>query len=277
MSEQTMKILRMLEEGKLTVDEASELLAKVQDLEEEASKPEPEPGARHRPDMHFEMPNIPKIPNMPPIPDVGRIVNEAMAEAFRGVRHFGGSVGQESEPVGPMRYKGARFSGAQLEHTDLTDAKMDNRTRFEGADLRFASFVDADLRGADLRGADLSYSDFTDAKFNGADLRGAKLSRGTYIDADFRDADLHGADLSMSDLTDANFKHVKEPGLVLRGVTMVGLKYYSTEEDVEEATEGAVSERAEEVFPEPEAPPEAYESGSRATEGAWDEEELTST
>ncbi len=245
MSDQRMKILQMLEEGKITVEEAGQLLSKVDELQEEAeehtSGPQPPP--------HPHGPSFPHI-DIPHMPDVGRIVSDAMNKAFREVGRVD-FTGEETEAVGPMRYQGARFSGALLEHTNLTDAKMDRRTRFEGADLRHTSFVDADLRGADLRGADLSHSDFTDAKLNGADLRGARMSQGSYIDTDFRNADLRAADLSHSDLTDADFKGVKEPGLSLRGVTMVGLKYYSTPEDEAEeaaawaeAAEGAAEEAA---------------------------------
>lgn len=252
MSEQRMRILQMLEEGKISVDEASQLLSKVEDLNEETGEEAggPHPHAHHGPGPGF--PHI-EMPHVPPIPDVGKIVNDAMAEAFRSVRGAGFG-GAEGEAVGPMRYQGARFSGALLEHTDLTDAKMDSRTRFEGADLRHTSFVDADLRGADLRGADLSNSDFTDAKLNGADLRGARLCQGSYVDADFRNADLRGADLSNSDLTDADFKNVKEHGLLLRGVKMVGLKYYSAPEDEE-------------------APPSPEEQEAPATEPQSDTEE----
>ena len=240
MSDQTMKILKMLEDGKLTVEQADSLLAKIQEIE--AKEAATEKGPRHQGHPSFQMPNI-EIPPIPEIPDVGRIVGDAMRDAFGK----GFSFNQDpSTPPGSMEFKGARFHGAHLEHTDFSDAKLDKSTRFEGSNLAYADFSDADLRGADLRGADLSYSDFSDAKLQNADLRGSRLSKGTYVDADFREADLKGSDLSMSDLTDADFKGVKEPGLMPRGVSMVGLKYYSSpDEGAPEHKEAPMHEEGE--------------------------------
>jgi len=256
MSEQTMKILKMLEDGKITAAEATELLAKVEELEEEESEPEPRPHPQHK--AHFRMPDIGNIP-MPPIPqipDINKIVNDALRDAFSGI-----ASGDEDGPtVGPMTYKGARFAAARMEHTDLTDAKLDSDTRFEGADLRFASFADADLRGANLQGANLSYSDFSDTKFNSANMQGAQLHHGSYVDTDFTNANLQGADLSMSDFSDASFKDVNQPGLVLRGMTLVGVKYEGTPEDAEPQTVIARVDAAVDVEqpPTPPAPPEPH-------------------
>jgi hypothetical protein len=255
MSDQTMKILKMLEEGRLSVEEADRLLAKIQELEGKEAGAERErrhpshPGHPGHPG--FQMPHF----GVPPIPDVGRIVSESMpdvgqivGDAMRDAFGPGSPFGQpHGVPKGDISLKGVRFQGARLDFTDFTDVKLDNKTRLEGANLAHASFVDADLRGADLRGADLSHSNFHDAKLQGADLRGARLSNGTYVDADFRGAVLHGADLSLSNLTDADFKGVKEAGLSLRGVTMVGLKYRSSHDDEEPEDEDAWAHDVEEA------------------------------
>lgn len=236
MSEQTMKILQMLEDGKITAEQANELLSQVRELEEREKTPRgpvggvgpmgpvgsvgptgpmPYPG----PGIH-----IPEI-NIPPIPDVGEIVNNALKNAFD--EGFPGHAGRDVR--GAVVFKGARFEGANLEFTDLTGATFDKKTRFESANLSFASFAGADLRGADLRMADLSYSNFGDADLRGSDLREANLSMGNYEDSDFRNCDLRGADLSMSQLADADFRGVKEPGLILRGVLMEGIRYRTGE------------------------------------------------
>ena len=240
MSDQTMRILKMLEEGKLTVEEADRLLAKIQELEAREVRPEHEqrhPPHPHRPGFHVPHVGVPPIPDVgrilsESIPDVGQIVGDAMRDAFGPGSPFSQTHGA---PTGTMSFKGVRFLGARLDFADFTNAKLDNKTRMEGANLAHATLVGVDLRGTDLRGADLSHSDFTDAKLQGADLRGARLSNGTYVNADFRDAILHGADLSLSDLTDADFRGVVEPGLALRGVTMTGLKYRSSQ-DTEDGT-----------------------------------------
>jgi hypothetical protein len=231
MSEQTMKILKMLEEGKITPDEASDLLSRVEALEQKAAKPTGESNSESHftGPRHFEMPDFGQM-NIPPIPDVHRIVGEALRDAFgQGFHH-------PRHPAGPRHKHGApshgnaSFAGAKLEHTDLTEAKLDSKTRLEGADLRFSSFVDADLRGANLQGADLSYSDFTDANLRDADLQGAQLHHGAYTDADFSGSNLRRADLSLSDLTDACFKNVNHPDLTLRGMQMVGVKYEAVDD-----------------------------------------------
>ncbi len=230
MSEQSMKILRMLEEGKLNVEQASELLSKLQDLEEEGTESEPDRHHHARHQAHTwgaTTPGAPRVdvPPVPPVPDIGRIigdtVSQVVGDTMRSV--FGNVSGSHS---GPSRAEvgSKQFRGARLEHTDLSDAKLEG-ARLGGADLRYANLVDADLRDADLRGANLSYSDLTDADLHHADLRGANMSYGAFVNAAFQNADLHGADLSYSDLTDADFSGVKEPGLHLRGVSMVGMRY----------------------------------------------------
>jgi uncharacterized protein YjbI with pentapeptide repeats len=260
MSDQTMRILKMLEDGKITVEEADRLLAKIQDLE--AKEAAAEKGPQPQPQMGYQMPNftVPPIPHVE-IPDVGRIVGDAMRDAFGKGFPFNQA---QNTPPGEIGFKDAKFHGARLEHTDFTDTKLDSGTRFEGANLAFADFSDADLRGADLRGADLSYSDFTDAKLRNADLRGARLSKGSYTDANFTDCDLKGADLSMSDLTDADFKGVKEPGLALRGVSMVGLKYYSGGEKPDEGPEHVKAPEHEEEADAWKAQVEAAEAAAEA-------------
>ncbi len=289
MSDQTMRILKMLEEGKLTVEEADRLLAKIQELEAREARAEHEP--RHpphsdRPGFHVPHFGIPPIPDVgrivsESIPDVGQIVGDAMRDAFGPGSPFGQTHGA---PTGTMSFKGVRFQGARLDFADFTNAKLDNKTRMEGANLAHATLVGADLRGADLRGGDLSHSDFTDAKLREADLRGARLSNGTYVSADFRDAVLYGADLSLSDLTDADFRGVTEPGLALRGVTMTGLKYRSSqdaeattvdwEETVEDDDDGVAASVEEALRHAGLSPEEAPREGDDTGTWSGGEEEL---
>ncbi len=289
MSEQSMKILRMLEEGKITVEQASELLSKVQELEDDDAESGERPsrherGPRHAraprapgPGPHFNIPPVPEIPDvrkivrdaMDQMPDVNKIVREAMHDAFSGL----GPMHGEGEQGAGFTYKGAHFVGARVEHTDLSDAQLED-AKLQGADLRYADFSDADLRGADLRGANLSYSDFSDADLRGADLRGANLSYGDYSDANFRNADLHGADLSYSELSDADFEEVVEPGLRLRGVGMPDLKYEGGRRAESQAT--SVNDDAAAAGAEAEA--SGWEAAAeRAEEWERDEEDISAT
>ncbi len=72
MSEQTMKILQMLEDGKITVEQANELLSRVQELEEREKAPRGPmvawpsgPSSHHGPGIHIPEINIPPIPPIP--------------------------------------------------------------------------------------------------------------------------------------------------------------------------------------------------------------------
>ena len=76
----------------------------------------------------------------------------------------------------------------------LDDEVGGERANLRGADLRGASFNEADLRRASLNGADL----------NGADLRGAELSEADLRRASLNGADLNGADLRMAKLSEAD-------------------------------------------------------------------------
>jgi len=105
--------------------------------------------------------------------------------------------------------------GANLRGADLIDADL------RGANLRGANLIDANLRGADLRGADLRGADLRGADLRGADLRGADLRganlRGADLrGADLRDADLRGANLRGADLRDADLR-----GADLRGADLI--------------------------------------------------------
>lgn len=287
MNEETMKILQMLEAGKITAEEAHQLLEAInRAAPEEAPTPEPTAGGAASQTRW-------------PFPDIAGIVNEALREAFSEVERELSelNIPEMVGTVGTVTAQGARFMGAKLSNTNLLDAQMDARTRFEGANLESTIFVDANLKGADLRGANLAFSNFTDANLENADLRGANmshsnfvdanlqnadmrganLSHGAYTDADFRDCDLRKADLSRSNMVDASFRGVHQPGLSLRGVKMPGVKYTGgpVSEGVAEATgqgeeatglESGAAAATEPTEPDAESAPSEAESTATLSE-----------
>lgn len=270
MSDEMMKILQMLEEGKITAQDAHKLLSVISESSQKAPTSDQPSTVGSR------------SPSIPLLPDIGKIVNDALREAFSEVERELENL-NIAELVGTATAQGVRFAGARLSKTNLMDARMDNSTRFEGANLEGTVFVDADLRGADLRNANLSFSNFTDANLRhadlrganmshsnfvdanlaNADLRGANLSHGKYTDADFSDCDLEGADLSQSNLSNADFRGVRQRGLQLHGVNMPGIRYdmaptSGTEPDTAESEEQA----EDDIAPPPSEPaPDAPESG----------------
>jgi len=245
MNDEVMRVLQMLEDGKINAGEARQLLEVINRTGAQ-KKSEPEP-ADSTSGVGV------------PLPDIAGIVSQALREAFSEVERELSqlNISEMMKATGTVTAQGARFAGAKLSNTNLMDAKMDAGTRFEGANLRGAVFVDADLRGADLRGANLAFSNFTDANlknadlrganmshsnfvdanFLNADMRGANLSHGAYTDANFSDCDLRKADLSRSKMVGANFHGVRQPGLTLRGVRMPGVKFTGGQ-----APEGQVDE-----------------------------------
>jgi hypothetical protein len=64
----------------------------------------------------------------------------------------------------------ADCTGARCEHATMEEAIL-RATNFYAADLRFVSFIGADLSRADLRGACLRGVDFTGANLTEADMR----------------------------------------------------------------------------------------------------------
>jgi uncharacterized protein YjbI with pentapeptide repeats/broad specificity phosphatase PhoE len=107
--------------------------------------------------------------------------------------------GDHNVTVGPP---GAKLDGANLEGASLRGARLfrvDLRgSNLNGVDMSGAYLKDADLRDAQLRHAMLDGIVGYRAKFNGADLRNSSFIDANLIEANLTDADLHGADLRNS-------------------------------------------------------------------------------
>ena len=81
--------------------------------------------------------------------------------------------------------RGARLSPLMFKNADGT--KRIQRVNFSGADLRFASFRNADLRDTVFMGADLTQADLRETDLRRADFTGAKL-----VNTNMDDANLDG-------------------------------------------------------------------------------------
>lgn len=147
MSGQQIKILEMLEEGKLTVEEAHKLLGALSDDTPGESQREqpfrPYAGvedAEHKAETEPEKPTI----------------------DLRNLRAMPGAI------FAGAKTEGARFEGANLTGAILSDADLRN------ADLRGASLKGTILTNADLRDTDLRNANFSGSILEGADFRGVK-------------------------------------------------------------------------------------------------------
>ncbi|MCB0125445.1 MAG: pentapeptide repeat-containing protein, partial [Caldilineaceae bacterium] len=133
MNEDRMQILAMLRDGKISVDEASQLL-QAMELDRQGT--------------------VVAAGNVAPRP-----TNETV------IRIDGTVEEEERGAEGPLAgafLAGARLDGALLDGANLHGAFL------LGADLR-----GADLRGADLRGAFLAFADLKEADLRASNLSGA--------------------------------------------------------------------------------------------------------
>ena len=114
----------------------------------------------------------------------------------------------EHEP-GRSVEQATEYPAADLSFTNL--ARTDFRNPYAGFNLQGASFLNSDLREANLEAADLTGARFTYADLENAVLRGAKLDQ-----AEFAAANLTGTDLTATRPWRAHlFRHMdpaKDPG-----------------------------------------------------------------
>lgn len=77
------------------------------------------------------------------------------------------------------------FDQAMMYDVDLSESELVGAS-FRGAQLRRATFVDADCESCDFRGADLREADFSNANLSKADFRGAELEGAVFDGAERR-------------------------------------------------------------------------------------------
>jgi hypothetical protein len=122
--------------------------------------------------------------------------NACLGSAFtRAV--YGSQRGQEF--FNSTNWTSSRFNGARLQKADFLDAVLTNvdfskaqmqGARLQSANLSGARLVNADLSGANLRSSRLDWADLSGANFRGADLEAATFDRADVDGADFRGANL---------------------------------------------------------------------------------------
>lgn len=140
MSEERTKILRMLQEGKITVEDAARLIEAIEGAAPGENKPEREP------DFHQSQ---------------GSGSNEDSDGHESGLR----GISFQGVNLHGTHFQGAKFEGIKLGETNL-----------EGANLQDADLRNADLRDANLEGANLQGADFHGADLQGVDLTGVNMA-----------------------------------------------------------------------------------------------------
>ncbi len=162
MNEERLKILQMLQEGKLTVDEATRLLEAAETLRNTAA---------------------PHTTPSPAITDEQEDGDEPMPSHRRTIRLQGATLER------------LNFTGANLQGVDFAGQDLQGFD-FTGANLREANLCEANLTNVNLTGANLSGADLRNANLTNASLIGVAL-RNTLLDgANLSGAELIGIDLS---------------------------------------------------------------------------------
>jgi hypothetical protein len=187
MNEERLKILQMLQAGKITVEEASRLIEATERPAEETSAVIPAP-ASLAVAQPVEVVNVDPTETRPEVRMLGRLSLKFV---------FG------------VNLEGARTEGAN----------------FEGAKVLFSNLESVNLRNADLRGAWIIGVNLDNANFEGADLRGAVLAGANFDSADLRGADLRDAVLAAANFDSADLRGANLRGRRLIGVNMEGCKH----------------------------------------------------
>jgi len=107
---------------------------------------------------------------------------------------------------------------------DWTRCYFDERS-FIDMDLRGAQLKDATFSRGDLAGANLSEADASRAKFIYTKLGGVRFDNGRFREADFTNADLQGASFKGADLRRAKFFRSKLQGVDFTAARMGGVDF----------------------------------------------------
>lgn len=152
MNEDRLKILAMLQEGKITVEEASRLL-EATDSPLRTSRPAATVDATS--EIDYRESHIAEI-----APETTGNRNATEGAFLAGARLAGAKL------------DGAKLSGAFLLGADLRNADLRNAD-LRGAFLAFADFYNADLQNAQLNGAFMPFANGAEGNLAGLNLAGA--------------------------------------------------------------------------------------------------------
>jgi uncharacterized protein YjbI with pentapeptide repeats len=195
MNEDRMAVLRMLQEGKITVDEAAKLISS---LGKEPAETRRQAEQRTQP-VSFQS-------------------NQGKSEPEEG---------EESDDTGSAQaWSGGNgsFDGATLTAANLYGAKFEG-ANFRNADLTGANVQEADFRGANFEGANLTGAMLVRANFRNSNFKGVDLTGAMMAGANFQDADLQGCSFTGAMLEGANFAGVKKRNMDMTGFAMPGRRF----------------------------------------------------
>lgn len=184
MNEERMQILKMLQEGKITVDEAAKLIEAID---------------------HKLSDGVDAASAEPMI----EVINQAPAPS-------------PVERQGPAPLA-LRWSMLTFLFSNLEGAQIDGGL-YQNAKILCSNLNTANLRGGNFEDAWLLCTNLDSANFEGANLRGARIFASNLDHADFRGADLQDAIILCANLDHADFRNSDLRGKSFIGVNLAGFK-----------------------------------------------------
>ena len=243
MHEEIKRILKLVEEGKLTGEQASAMIDALEQAERRAARG-PERGARASKDDRRRHGNRRRRERVfgGVLDDLGAYIGHAVDEAMRGVGKGSilrgvfvtagvdedwvddtnsATLAKVEEPSGEdFKAEGNRMVVSELARLHLRQAEFcDNE--MHAAALRDVEVADGPLSRNALRGSSLKRASFTASKVTGNQLNGASLSHLTVTSSVFKDNVLNGAQIRELDMQSAEIRSTTLAGAKLRNITLV--------------------------------------------------------
>lgn len=122
----------------------------------------------------------------------------------------------------------AKMHKARLQGADLTESSADEGTQATSADLRDAHLDKASWVGANLSGANLDRVTAEEADFSDAGLAQVSMRRAVAKSAHFDRATLTQANLSLSNFMEGSFALAKLSHTVMQGCNLYGVNFLDT-------------------------------------------------
>jgi uncharacterized protein YjbI with pentapeptide repeats len=156
---------------------------------------------------------------------IGRIAS--LSQSLRPYRYL-----DYDSLIGPFSPERAQLFLSLLnsELDSVTYAEIYEKATFIDADLSGANLNDLNLSGANLIGANLTNAEFYFTNLSHADLTGANLNGSTLFDshlkeATLREADLTGADMNLAYFWESNLDDANLTGANLKNATFIGCSF----------------------------------------------------
>lgn len=239
MREEINRILKLVEDGKLTGDQASAMIDALDSAERRSRRSETRHHGRERRHRHRHG-GARAFGGL--LDELGVDIGRAVEDALRGLSDvgglaqvFGGADGDDwvdetnkatlakvEEPTGQdYKAEGNRIVVSELKRLDLTQAEFCENTMHAAA-LQDAEVANGPLSRNTLRGSSLKRASLTASEVTGNTLNGASLSRLSVTSSVFADNAVNGAQIRALSMQSAEVRSTKVNGSKLKDIDLTG-------------------------------------------------------